>query len=52
MKDCIEWFFNFSYKNIIHVKLILFDAALLMQKSKMRAGYAEQSTKQLWPKAS
>ena len=32
LKDCIEKFFNFSYKNIIHDKIILFEAALLVQK--------------------
>lgn len=27
-------FFNFSYKNILHDKIILFDAALLVQKTR------------------
>ena len=43
LKDCMEHFFNFSYKNIIHDKIILFDAKLLVQKMAMRAGYAERS---------
>ena len=30
-------------------KIILFDAALLVQKNTMRAAYAEQSIKELWP---
>ena len=32
MKDCIQ----FSYKNIIHDKIILFDTALLVQNNTMR----------------
>ena len=39
----MEQFFNFSYKNIMYDKIILFDAALLVQKTTMRAGYAERS---------
>ena len=45
LKDCTEHFLNFSYKNTVHNKIILFDAALLEQKNTMRAGYAEQSIK-------
>ena len=45
LKDCSEQFFNFSYKNIINDIKILFDAALLVQKNTMRAGYAERSIK-------
>ena len=41
LKDCIEKFFNFSYKNIKHDKIILFDATLLVQKNAVRVGYAE-----------
>ena len=33
LKDYIEQFFNLSYKNI-HDKMILFDAALLVQKTR------------------
>ena len=33
LKDRIKQFFNFSYKNIIHDKLMLSDAALLVQKT-------------------
>ena len=44
-KTVLSSFFNFSYKNIIYDKIILFDAALLMQKNTMRTGYAEQSIK-------
>ena len=47
LKDYIEWFLNFSHKNIIHGKIIHFDAALLV-KNRMRAGYGEPSIK--WPK--
>ena len=32
LKDCIEQFFNISHKSIIHDKIKLFDAALLVQK--------------------
>ena len=32
LKDCIEQFFNFPYKKIVHDKIILFNAALLVQK--------------------
>ena len=42
LKDCIEQFFNFLYKNI-HDKIILFEAVLLVQKNTMRAGYAERN---------
>ena len=35
----------FSYKNILHDKIILFDAALLVQKNTMPVGYAEGSIK-------
>ena len=45
LKDCIEQFLNFSYKNIIHDKTILFDAALLVQKNMMQTGYAARSIK-------
>ena len=45
LKDCTEQLFNFSYKNTVHNKIILFDAALLVQKNTMRAGYAEQNIK-------
>ena len=45
MKDCIEKFFNFSHKNIIHDKIILFEAALLVQKNTIRAGFTERSIK-------
>ena len=37
LKDCIEQFFNFSYKKTIHDKIILFAVALLVQK-KTRCG--------------
>ena len=47
LKDCIEQFFDFSYKNICG-KIILFDATLV-QKNTMCVcvwgGYAEQSIK-------
>ena len=46
LKDCVEQFFNFSYKNNIHDKIILLDAALLVRKNTMQAGYA---IKKLWP---
>ena len=39
--------FNFSYKNIIHDKIIFYDVALLVQKKAMRVGY-ERSIKKLW----
>ena len=42
-KDLIEKFFHASYKSIIHDKMLLFDAALLAQKSVSRAGSAERS---------
>ena len=42
VKVFIEQFFNFSYKNIILDKIILFDAALFVQKGTMREGYAER----------
>ena len=45
LKDCIEQLFNFSYKTIIHDKIILFDATLLVQKNTMRASYAERNIK-------
>ena len=45
LKDCVEQFFIFSYKNITHDKTIFFHAALLVQKSTIWAGYAEQSIK-------
>ena len=44
--DFIEWLFNFSHKNIIHDKIVHFDAALLV-KNRMRASYGEPSIK--WP---
>ena len=44
--DLIEWLFNFSHKNIIHDKIVHFDAALLV-KNRMRASYGEPSIK--WP---
>ena len=34
LKDCIEQFFDFSYKNICD-KILLFDATLLAQKNTM-----------------
>ena len=45
LKDCLEQFLNFSYKNNIHDKIIVSYAALLVQKNTMRAGYAERSIK-------
>ena len=45
LKDCIEKFFRSSYKNIIYDKMLLFDAALLAQKSATGAGSAERSIK-------
>ena len=45
LKSCIEQFFNFSYKNVIHENIILFDAALLVQKNTMQEGYAERNIK-------
>ena len=33
LKDRIKQFFNFSYKNIIHDKIMLSDAPLLVQKT-------------------
>ena len=48
LKDCIEQFFDFSYKNICD-KILLFDATLLAQKNTMwgegGGGYTEQSIK-------
>ena len=35
----------FHTKNIIHVKIIPFDAALLVQKNKMWVDYAERNIK-------
>ena len=32
LKDCIEQFFNFSDKNVIHDKIILFDAGIISIK--------------------
>ena len=43
-KGYIGYIFKFSYKNI-HDKIIFFDAALLVQKNTMQAGYAERSIK-------
>ena len=43
-KIVLSSFFNFSYKNI-HEKVILFHAALSVQKNTRRAGYAERSIK-------
>ena len=34
LKYFIEWFFNFSYKNIIHDKTMFFDVPLLVQKTR------------------
>ena len=34
LKDCTEQFFKLSYKNIIHDKILLFNAALLVQKTR------------------
>ena len=34
-KHCMEQLSNFSYKNIIHDQIILFDAELLVQKITM-----------------
>ena len=45
LKDCIEQFFSFSYKNITYNKIILIDAALLVQKNTMWVGYAKRSIK-------
>ena len=42
MKYSIEQFLDFSYKNIIHEKIVLSDVSLLVQKDMMWAGYAEQ----------
>ena len=42
LKDCMNYFFNFLNKNIIHDKIILFHAAFVVQKNMMRAGYAER----------
>ena len=39
--------FNFFIQKIIHDKIILFEVALLVQKTMMRTGYDEQSVKQL-----
>ena len=44
LKDCMEQFFNFSYKNIVHDNIILFDVALFVQKNTMRV-YAERIIK-------
>ena len=44
LKIVLSSFFNFSYKNI-HEKVILFHAALSVQKNTRRAGYAERSIK-------
>ena len=40
-----EQFLNFSYKNIKHDRIILFDATLLVQKNAIREFYAERSIK-------
>ena len=47
IKIKIEQFFKFRFimQNIIHDKIIRFDAALLVQKSTIREGYAEESIK-------
>ena len=34
LKTVLSCFFNFSYKNVVHEKIILFDAALLVQKTR------------------
>ena len=36
LQECIENFFNILYKNIIHDKMMLFYAELLVQKSMMQ----------------
>ena len=45
LKDCMEQFFNFSYKNIVHDNIMLFDVALFVQKNTMRMVYAERIIK-------
>ena len=42
LKDCINYFFNFLYRNIIHDKIILFHTAFVVQKNTIRVGYAER----------
>ena len=37
LKDCMEYFFNFLYKNITHDKILLSDVALSFPKNTARA---------------
>ena len=45
LKDCIDYFFNFPYKTVTHDKIILFHAAVLVEKNTMQEGYTERSIK-------